>query len=281
MKGNDMNKKIICLAALLPLAACQQELATNGNPSGKTGTSVTSDGKDFRGLDPASIYPHLADSVAAPVDSIALSLLESKATEVAIPKTPLKKQSAGGWVKFCTAANLLGTCATVNEGTDYNDLRFLTPWGNDAISSMDISPGASLYLCDANNWGGPCYFINQHVNNFQAFPNNGTTFNFNDKVTSFKWQLAADGDRVYLFDSPNYLGDACVLASPFDFNYPPCNFNDRTSSYQIVNTVNSGDGVFSTGASWTLSNYIIFGGGSSASMPTGWNNVISSWRWLY
>jgi hypothetical protein len=276
MKGNPMKLKTLCLAAMLPLAACQQESATEGTVDG--GKPAPGAIKEYRRVDPASLHSHLADSALPAMDSVRLLREEAAATLSPETRKALTKSAAGGTITLCTAINLAGTCATVPAGLDYNDLRFVNPWGNDAISSMDVSGGASVYLCDANNWGGPCYFIDRRVNDFRLFPNNGTYFNFNDKVTSFKFQIYADQNNFFtMYDSPYKGGESCNMYFPMDYNYPPCAFNDRTSSYWNYSDVQAS--VFN-GATWTLEGFTVPAQTSQNVMPVGWDNVISSMKWV-
>jgi hypothetical protein len=127
----------------------------------------------------------------------------------------------------------------VGGHVDFNDLRFNNPLGNDAVSSMELIGADSVILCDANNWTTGCYKVESHgdtvIPDFRYFPLNGGTINFNDKLTSFKYQTYGTGDILKLYDGQYLTGGTCDLYYPFDYNYPPCNFNDRASSWKFFN----------------------------------------------
>ena len=259
------------------LAACM----STENPPSAGGKSPETAKPGFKpapiGIDPALIYAHMPDSAAPRVDSLRLLAGEAEATKSAGTRNALAKASIEPSITLCTAINYTGTCKVVPAGRDYNDLRFLTVWGNDAISSIKVTPETMVYLCDANNWGGPCYPVYQNIPDFRQFPDNGTTFNFNDKVTSFKFQLGSQGESMYLFDGPDRGGASCELLYPFDYNYPPCNFNDRTSS--AVN-YNSHEGQFWSGATWSQSYMWVPSIYEVKTMPASWDNVVSAWEWF-
>lgn len=279
-----MKKSLLFLPiAALAVAACNDQVSPRKEDAAKE-KNAEQPGK-YVGIDPGQFYPPLAESPAAPVDSVVLLEEERK-------NSGLSKVAAAGPddITICTAINYGGNCGTVSASAkiDYNALEYINPWGNNSISSIIVPAGKVIYLCDGYNWVGPCYAATGNIPDFRVFPINGSTFNFNDKTSSFKFDVASNGNYIEAYDPP-YGGDGddepCLLLAPFDYNYMPCNFNDKVSSqYSHLGSpgayppVLPSEGWFYKGASFTLEGYDT-DWPSPLLQPTHFNNTFSSFKW--
>ena len=286
-----MNKRIVIVGfvGMLAMAGCMTSEKESGQGKSLQARNetdaLTAEVEKLRihgSHDPADYLPHESgDTARAAVDSVALLAFEKANTpEIRKAAAPKSGRASAGSVKLCAGINSAPPCWDLQMNLDYNDLRFEAPLGNDVISSAEVS-GASIYLCDANNFG-TCYVIDNNVPDFRFFPLNGGTINFNDRVSSFKFQQSDNGNALVFYDSPSYGGSYCLLWSPFDANYPPCNMNDRASSLRFVwPNIGLTKGIALKDVAGFKGSLIYWYMDDTPALQSGIDNKASSFQWLF